>query len=432
MAGDTKLAIGAGFAQGAANFMQAYQQGQQRQADGARQQQELEMKRQLYALQMQKLQKEIAPVEVNMLKVSAARNYFGEESPFYKKAVNDVLDSVETPAQAQYLNKKVSELQVAKAYQSQYGGPSLSSGGQQDSSPSPGFNYSEPSPQPPSREQAYQKIMGQSPVLNKEEAAMYGRLVSNDSANAYKQGMLGVRNKEIEDKFAAKQREQDQKDTELNQKSQKMEYENKLNAQKLELETQIKTGQLSLNEALAKIREYEALNNAQTRGKLANTDEEYKREMVKIGRERNAIDRAKTGRTSIHDDPANKAANTSIDNDFKMLAKITGGNPGMMDMPGAQDAKAAKVRAALDQKLDAYIRRTGQRSPLDDRQPPARVSAQPSGSGYFGDNRVGPVAPVAPVAPSGPVRMIAPNGISGMADPSKVQDLLSKGYKVAP
>lgn len=424
MAGDTGLAIGAGFAQGAANFMQAYQQGQQRQADTARQQQELEMKRQLYALQMQKLQKEIAPVEVNMLKVSAARNYFGEESPFYKKAVNDVLDSVETPAQAQYLNKKVSELQIAKAYQSQYGGPSLSNQ-QEAPAPNPSFNYSEPSTQPVTREDAYQRVMGQSPVLNKEEAAMYGRLVSNDSANAYKQGMLGQKGAELDRMRAKDQAEFLQKKNELFLRDLEARHKYEIAQAKAQHEAE-----------MARIAENKNINQNNIDAKRAETDDAYKKSMAeyykKMASSREREVSQKGNRTSIHDNPENKAANQSIDNDFKMLAKVMGGSAGLVDLPGAQEAKAAKIRAALDQKLDAYIRRTGQRSPLDDRQPPVEAPAQKRGAGYFGDNRIGPVAPAAPAPSAGPVRMIAPNGVSGMADPSKVQDLISKGYKVAP
>lgn len=480
------LGVGSAIAQGAQNFMSAYQGARQQAIQNDQTQQEITAKQQLYQLQAQKLQKEIQPVQINLEKVKAARAYFGDDSSFYKKAVNDALDSVQTPAQAQYLSS-IATSQPGGGQpggdsgfsasapsapgpapaptdgtggMSVYGGgvaqgfvpsgqlPGASdggvpgaggmaptpavgnpmTGGYQTAVPSAGGGYTAPPQAQPFTGTNFAP-RGQTPPgqfdpssmsLNKDEGALLEKMISNDSASQYRQGMLGQRSNELDQKQAALQALSEHQNNQLQFSKMKQDQDAQMKQMEIDHKAQTDAINQRLKDSEAKLKEYDTINGVQTRGKQAQTEQDRATEAARHNKaeEDNAaaklatqvkLARMKQGSQKAAMDET--ALNSGISEDYKALNKITTSKPGIMDDPDTQANQTATIQKQLYQKLDAWkATHGGVPHSLDLRPPVLNVGSGNPSAGYYGDGRVGPVAPgagaqMAPIGQTGSVRV---------------------------
>lgn len=407
------LGVAAGLAQGAANFMTAYRGSQQQAFQNKMMEEEMAAKRQLYQLQAQKLQKEIQPVQINLEKVKAAREYFGDESSFYKRAVNEALDSVQTPAQAKYLSsiaaKNPGGGTGGMALYTADGGMTQPSTGQEPAAPTEGQTASP-------RQMFDTSYRPKAPQLNKEEAEMYMKMLGNESSMNYKEAMLGQRGREMEAKNYATQRDLDIKtgdlsrrefeaQTKAEQGKMKAEYdrdrlaqearlrqaENELKAMQARFDEQFKTRKASTDEKNASTTE----SRAKEEERKNKAQEALDAEKLKIEREKikAANQRAAQRKAGSKEAMDKQALNSRIADIYKTLDKVRTRTPGLMEDEGERESQMAKVRADLDPLLDQWKATYGAAHSLDLRAPNRPVGGGKSGGGYFGDGRVGPVAP---------------------------------------
>lgn len=397
MAANRGLVIGSGIAQGLANFTQAYQQGQQRQVQNAQAEQELAYKKQLYELQMKKLQREVEPVKIDALRFStlkaAAEGGFVPEGSDQKFALEAMKDY--TPTQLQAAKRYMSGMDQMRAR-----GDDLSGG---------------------------------IPV-NKEEIGLLKNTMSLESANFFKQGMLGQRNEERESKYAAIEKDQGLKANELEQKKLKIESDLKFNEKKLEFEGAMKQKEIEMKALQAQLDEYvkrETVGNNKKRTEIderrESNQDRHNRRMEEIA-ERNASTAAKKASRvgGNHDSPEIKSIVATIQEKNKAFNKaLTDPVRGFMDSEDNRQARIKAIKDELFTAYDAYKKMSGKPYGLD---PRSEAPAAPSGKGYFGDGRVGPIAPGAPAQPSGSVRVMSPKGVSGTWNLSKGP--VPQGYKV--
>lgn len=129
IAPDGGLRMGAAIAQGAQNFVTAFQNARSMQLNYQLKQQELASQNELRQLQMAKLRSELEPTTVDFQKVAAAKQLMMGgyvDKKFYENTIQDAMDNVTTPAQAQYLNSAIQKDLMNR------GAPSLGSVQQKD------------------------------------------------------------------------------------------------------------------------------------------------------------------------------------------------------------------------------------------------------------------------------------------------------------
>ena len=105
---DPGLATAQGVVGGVSSFMQAFQGVQKDRRQTAFQEAQLASQRELHALQIQKLKKEMAPIELRMGMVDTLSGLGNER--LLKKAEDDLYKSIETPEQLAYMKQKIEGL----------------------------------------------------------------------------------------------------------------------------------------------------------------------------------------------------------------------------------------------------------------------------------------------------------------------------------
>lgn len=108
----SNLSLAAGLAQGASNFYQAYQSGVQQRQYSAMLQQRMQGENDMRQLQMQKLQQEINPVQVDIQKLSMLSK-LSDANPEYsslaKKQLQTLFDGLDSPTKLSYANSVLSK-----------------------------------------------------------------------------------------------------------------------------------------------------------------------------------------------------------------------------------------------------------------------------------------------------------------------------------
>ena len=369
------LAIGAGIAGGVQNFVQAFQGAQQQQFQNARASEEIAMRREMYAAQMAKLQKETEPVQVDFMKVGLAAKALemNPEDPSYRsnlsKMISNTMGNIDTPEKAQYAEQLLGQM----------------SGGQPSA-----FNKAETG--------LLEKQLGYRSSENIKNAMMENQFNITrvkDVTDRY-QTDIASRDKQAE---IARQTSRDQLEA-ANKAS-----DNRLNELKLAQEKELKEITARHQADLARISENKNINENNTDMKKLsqNAEQEAERlrfekwkveENAKLEREKIKAQREKAAgsKSGTAKNPEQASAFKAIEQAMNEYNKFERAPVSIMELPEDRQKQLASMRASLDSKLEAYEGRFGSRYPLDDRKKAAPAAkSKASGEVY------GPPAPSAMV-----------------------------------
>lgn len=366
------LQIGNAFAQGVKSFMTAYQGAQDRQHKQAVEDEQLAMKRQYYELQMQKVKKEVEPVDVNMIKFMAAKSAAEKgfvDPSIQKMAAKELMDSVDNPTKAAYLKKIVDG-----------GVPDLNKG-------EAGLFQADMN----------QRASYQSRALG---AQTQYDIAAQNSQREYAKMAQDAREheKDIELKFGDQQRQYERDRNEFIAKNKAAEIQAAKNKTDHDFQMeQLKQQQEKLAAEYAKMqKDYEA--------KILELQGQKE---IAAGHDASAERRAKISASARRSNvgpklpPDQQALNNSIEATQKEIGKIIGAKSEITELSSERQKKINDLRTELNDQLDAWKASTGRPHARDLRSPRGPIQGAPAygGSSNSSYSVSGPASAFGPPSP---------------------------------